>query len=345
MTFDSSNDTVAILYDIENAPFEMLDYTLGIARRFQPCRIIVVTDWDKVPEDQKRWERLRRRPGFTFRPVTRTYLGKNSLDNALYDSALVLYKDGVRRYFIITTDSDFVKIAEALNAGDKSYIIGVGTKQASETLRSAYDEFFCYPPEKPEKKTRKAKAEKSADKQEKTAKGKTAKNAKNAKNAKSEAKGEAKAAPNAKAGKGAKAAKAEKPAKATKATKTAKTAKATKEAKAETTKQELAKAAEIAAVEVQKAAKATKVTKETKGRKNAKAEKAAAAKPEKVAKQEKPAKAADTKAEAPAKAAPADTLTVRLPRTLQRDLERRKEEEGVSMDELVTYLLMRGITQ
>ncbi len=327
MTFDSSNDTVAILYDIENAPFEMLDYTLGIARRFQPCRIIVVTDWDKVPEDQKRWERLRRRPGFTFRPVTRTYLGKNSLDNALYDSALVLYKDGVRRYFIITTDSDFVKIAEALNSGDKSYIIGVGTKQASETLRSAYDEFFCYPPEKPEKKTRKAKAEKSADKQEKTAKGKTAKNTK------SEAKGEAKAAPGAKAGKGAKAAKTEKPAKATK---TAKTVKATKAAKAE----ELAKATETVAPEVQKTAKATKATKETKSRKNAKTEKVAAAKPEKAAKQEKPAKA-----EAPAKTAQADTLTVRLPRTLQRDLERRQQEEGVSMDELVTYLLMRGITQ
>ena len=332
MTFDSSNDTVAILYDIENAPFEMLDYTLGIARRFQPCRIIVVTDWDKVPEDQKRWERLRRRPGFTFRPVTRTYLGKNSLDNALYDSALVLYKDGVRRYFIITTDSDFVKIAEALNSGDKSYIIGVGTKQASETLRSAYDEFFCYPPEKPEKKTRKAKAEKSADKQEKTAKGKTAKNAKG------EAKGEAKAAPVAKTGKGTKAAKAEKPAKATK---TAKTAKATKEAKSE----ELDKATETAVSELQKTAKATKAAKEPKGRKNAKTEKAAAAKPEKAAKQEKPAKAAAAKAEAPAKAAPADALTVRLPRTLQRDLERRQQEEGVSMDELVTYLLMRGITQ
>ena len=332
MTFDSSNDTVAILYDIENAPFEMLDYALGIARRFQPCRIIVVTDWDKVPEDQKRWERLRRRPGFTFRPVTRTYLGKNSLDNALYDSALVLYKDGVRRYFIITTDSDFVKIAEALNSGDKSYIIGVGTKQASETLRSAYDEFFCYPPEKPEKKTRKAKTEKSADKQEKTAKGKTAKNAKG------EAKGEAKAAPVAKTGKGTKAAKAEKPAKATK---TAKTAKATKEAKSE----ELDKATETAVSELQKTAKATKAAKEPKGRKNAKTEKAAAAKPEKAAKQEKPAKAAAAKAEAPAKAAPADALTVRLPRTLQRDLERRQQEEGVSMDELVTYLLMRGITQ
>lgn len=46
MTLDSSNETVAILYDIENAPFEMLNYTLGKARRYQPCRTIVVSDWD-----------------------------------------------------------------------------------------------------------------------------------------------------------------------------------------------------------------------------------------------------------------------------------------------------------
>ena len=298
MTFDSSNDTVAILYDIENAPFEMLDYTLGKARRFQPCRIIVVTDWDKVPEDQKRWERLRRRPGFTFRPVTRTYLGKNSLDNALYDSALVLYKDGVRRFFIITTDSDFVKIAEALNSGEKSYIIGVGTKQASETLRSAYDEFLCYPPEKPEKQPRKAKAEKAAKDKKKDADAKSAKAAKKTETAK----------------------------KKTKATKAQDEADASQAQKKAATKKAATKKAQPKA-EPQKQTK-PETKKDAPAKKNADAK--AAAKPVKAQKKAEPPK-------------PADTLTIRLPRTLQRDLDRRKDEEGVSMDELVTYLLMRGI--
>ena len=45
MTLDSSTETVAVLYDIENAPFEMLDYTLGKAQKYLPCRMIVVSDW------------------------------------------------------------------------------------------------------------------------------------------------------------------------------------------------------------------------------------------------------------------------------------------------------------
>ena len=147
MTLDSSNDTVAILYDIENAPIEMLQYTIDKAQRYQPCRMIVVSDWEAHPE-QKRWDRLMQYPDFTFRQISRTFFGKNSLDSALYDSAQILYQEGVRKYFIITTDSDFVRIAESLNAQDPSYIIGVGTKQASEDLRNAYNEFFVYPPER-----------------------------------------------------------------------------------------------------------------------------------------------------------------------------------------------------
>jgi len=259
MTLDSSNEVVAILYDIENAPFEMLNYTLGKARRYQPCRTIVVSDWEARPE-QKRWEKLMRRPGFTFRQISRTYHGKNSLDSAIYDSAKLLYDEGVRRFFIITTDSDFVRIAEYLNSDTPSYIIGVGTKQASETLRNAYDEFMVYPPEEKEKKTaRKTKAVKDEAKQEK----KTAKAAKE-----------------------------------TTATKTAKTVKETKAAKT---------------AKMEKAVKTAKAAKVTKAEDNV--------------------------------ALSDGNLTVKLPRTLRETLQERQAAEGVSMDELVTYLLMRGMAR
>ncbi len=153
MTFDSNIETVAILYDIENAPFEMLDYTLGKARKYIPCRMIVASDWENRPE-QKCWNRLLRREGFTFRQIDRKVDGKNSLDYALFDTAIMLRDEGVRKFFIITTDSDFAKIAQVLKKGSvSSYLIGVGTSQASQVLRDAYDEFICYPPEK--KKTSK----------------------------------------------------------------------------------------------------------------------------------------------------------------------------------------------
>ena len=262
MTLDSSNEVVAVLYDIENAPFEMLNFTLGKARRYQPCRTIVVSDWEARPE-QKRWEKLLRRPGFTFRQISRTYQGKNSLDSAIYDSAKLLYDEGVRRFFIITTDSDFVRIAEYLNSDTPSYIIGVGTKQASETLRNAYDEFMVYPPEEKEKKpARKPKAVKDEVKQEK----KTAKAAKE-----------------------------------TTATKTAKTVKQPKETKA------------AKATKTEKAVKAAKTAKATKSEDNA--------------------------------ALSDGNLTVKLPRTLRESLQERQAAEGVSMDELVTYLLMRGMAR
>ena len=163
MTFDSSTETVAVLYDIENAPFEMLDFTLGKAQKFFPCRMIVVSDWEKHPE-QKRWNRLMTRKGFTFRQIDRKVDGKNSLDYALFDMAKILRDEGVRRFLIVTTDSDFINIAKMLRESETPcHIIGVGTEQASQLLRDAYDEFYCYPPVK----KKKAKGKKKEQEQEK----------------------------------------------------------------------------------------------------------------------------------------------------------------------------------
>lgn len=334
MTLESSNTTVGILYDIENAPFEMLNYTLGKARRFQPCRTIVISDWEERPE-QKRWEKLLRRPGFTFRQISRTFLGKNSLDSALYDSAKLLYEEGVRRYFIITTDSDFVRIAQMLNSKEKSYIIGVGTKQASETLRNAYDEFIVYPAEEKEtvrKKHTRKKAETAEEALEK-AEPKANKKAEPKKDVKSKKAKANKAEKNEKE-KSVKAAKQEKAAKAAKATKTTKTAKDAKTVKA-------AKPAND-----EQAASNTMA----KNAKSKAASQAAAEKPEQ-ANHVNPAAAAPSAAPAAkpehkekAAALPEGTFAVRLPKTLRKQLEARMQEEEVTMDELITYLLMRGLS-
>lgn len=332
MTLESSNTTVGILYDIENAPFEMLNYTLGKARRFQPCRTIVISDWEERPE-QKRWEKLLRRPGFTFRQISRTFLGKNSLDSALYDSAKLLYEEGVRRYFIITTDSDFVRIAQMLNSKEKSYIIGVGTKQASETLRNAYDEFIVYPAEEKEtvrKKHTRKKAETAEEALEK-AEPKANKKAEPKKDVKSKKAKANKAEKNEKE-KPVKAEKQEKAAKATKAAKTAKAAKTVKAAKTANDEQAAANAA-------------------AKNAKSKAAPQAAAAEKPEQASHVNPAAAAPSAApaakpehKAKATALPEGTFAVRLPKTLRKQLEARMQEEEVTMDELITYLLMRGLS-
>ncbi len=278
---DSSNDTVAILYDIENAPIEMLQYTIDQAQRYQPCRMIIVSDWEAHPE-QKRWDRLMEYPDLTFRQISRTFYGKNSLDSALYDSAQILYQEGVRKYFIITTDSDFVSIAESLNAEDPSYIIGVGTKQASEDLRNAYNEFFVYPPE------------------EKKAKGKAKKKEEQNTEVKNVAKKKSSEDKSAK----------QKPS----AEQTAKPAEAKKNTGNPPAK---------------KKAVTEKPTEES-------AKPAAKAKKKQTQKTTPPSDAVPTPAMS-------GFLTVRLPKTLRSSLEQKMLEEEVSLDELVTYLLMRGL--
>mgnify|MGYP000856297776 CR=1 FL=1 len=276
---DSSNDTVAILYDIENAPIEMLQYTIDQAQRYQPCRMIIVSDWEAHPE-QKRWDRLMEYPDLTFRQISRTFYGKNSLDSALYDSAQILYQEGVRKYFIITTDSDFVTIAQSLNVEDPSYIIGVGTKQASEDLRNAYNEFFVYPPEEKPVRSRAKKKEQS-----------TEVNTMAKKKASEDKNGQQK-------------------------------------------------------MTAEQSAKPTEVKKNTGA--SAKKKTSSATPVEESAKPAAKAK----KKQTPKSTPPSDVvltpamngfLTVRLPKTLRSSLEQKMLEEEVSLDELVTYLLMRGL--
>lgn len=225
--------------------------------------------------------------GLYVRQISRTYLGKNSLDSAIYDSAKILYQEGVRKFFIITTDSDFVRIAELLNSETPSYIIGVGTKQASEVLRNAYNEFFVYPPEEKKKETSKlTKKDGGKSMTEKT--GSETGQELEKKGRKKEKKG---------------AEKAEKP----------------------------ASEGSVSKGPARKSGKEQSSGKES--RKQGRSDRKTS-----VVREEPMAEKKDSSAEN-------GLLSIRLPRSLRRSLEGRREEEGVSMDELITYLLMRGLSQ
>jgi uncharacterized LabA/DUF88 family protein len=304
MTFNSSTETVAVLYDIENAPFEMLDYALGKARSFMPCRMIAVSDWEKIP-DQRRWNHLMQREGFTFRQIDRKVMGKNSLDYALFDMGVLLYKEGVRRFFIITTDADFVELIKALRKNDDpAYVIGVGTEQANHELREAYDKFYCYP----------AKHDKKKEELE----------------TKTDTPQEAKPAAKVKTEKAPK-----KVVKKTKAAAAAKTEKIKKTTSRKKKDEDVTKPKET----VRKAS--------VKGKSQAKDELQPANKakvPKTSRKTKSTAKTGRASTSKASSAAVSDAnLQVKLPKTLCENLQKRAQDENVDMDQLITYILMRGL--
>ncbi|WP_094604509.1 hypothetical protein SPSIL_052520 [Sporomusa silvacetica DSM 10669] len=137
------SDAVAILYDLENSSFEMLNYAVKKAKKYS-SDIRVASDWEM--EFSKRWNQLFARKDLSFIQVERKITGKNSLDYALFDAAVVLQQEGFKQFIIVTTDADFADIAKLLhNERVSTYILGIGGICCSEKLRASYDKFLYYP--------------------------------------------------------------------------------------------------------------------------------------------------------------------------------------------------------
>lgn len=308
MALGSSEDTVAILYDNENTPFEMLDFALKEAKRFLPCRLIVIADWDECP-DQKRWQKLMSRPGFTFRQIERTREGENSLDYALAATAMMMCREGVARFMFITNDADFADIAKALRQQNPDvFLVGVGAEQANQTLRAAYNMFICYKG-KQDKKTRKSKVSAAASSGDATPEI----DMKNYEND---------------------------DLKLQTSMPQQTTVVLSKGTQSKEKKQGRRKANSSETNAVQKSAKLTKVSKTSKVNKEAKDSK------EKVGKQvKKTVQVTDVSTVEKKQEGANGELAVRIPKTLHQQLMERAAQENVDMGQLVTFLLMQGISK
>lgn len=311
MALGSSEDTVAILYDNENTPFEMLDFALREAKRFLPCRLIVIADWDECP-DQKRWQKLMSRPGFTFRQIERTREGENSLDYALAATAMMMCREGVARFMFITNDADFADIAKALRQQNPDvFLVGVGAEQANQTLRAAYNMFICYKG-KQDKKTRKSKVSAATSSGDATPEI----DMKNYENDDLKLQTSVPQQAAVVLSKGSQA-----------------------KAKRTRYKSNSSEGKDV----VQKAVKTSKEVKVTKKAKESKEGKGKSGRQEKKAVQPKTVEIneADEKQNQDVNG----QLSVRIPKTLHQQLVERAAQEDVDMGQLVTFLLMQGISK
>lgn len=139
------SDTIVVLYDIENSSLEMLEFALEKARAINGAPIYVYSDWT-ICGRKKKWQDLFHRRQAIFIQIGRALGGKNALDKALFETALTLRAENIKNFVIVTSDTDFIKLAQKLRLDKDARVIGVGANIKDEKLKEAYDQFHCYAP-------------------------------------------------------------------------------------------------------------------------------------------------------------------------------------------------------
>lgn len=137
-------DKVAILYDIENTSYKMLAFAIKQAKKISN-NIIVVSDWD-MHSANPRWKQFFTDKRISADQVERRSTGENSLDYALFDAALNLHRDGINKFIVVSSDSDFSEAAKLFSDRSAVYIMGIGGICSNKLLRKSYDRFLYYPP-------------------------------------------------------------------------------------------------------------------------------------------------------------------------------------------------------
>lgn len=157
-------DKLAVLIDADNVPYagikEMLE---EIAKNGTPTIKRIYADWTKPTLSG--WKSVLLENAITPIQQYSYTTGKNSSDSALIIDAMdILYSDKVDGFCIVSSDSDFTRLATRLReAGMK--VIGFGEKKTPQAFISACNKFIYLEilknvqadsPRVPEKKTKAA---------------------------------------------------------------------------------------------------------------------------------------------------------------------------------------------
>ncbi|TXI87305.1 MAG: NYN domain-containing protein [Crocinitomicaceae bacterium] len=134
-------DKLAVLIDADNVPYanvkEMLE---EIAKNGTPTIKRIYADWTKPT--MSGWKNVLLENAITPIQQYSYTTGKNSSDSALIIDAMdILYSGKVNGFCLVSSDSDFTRLATRLREAGMT-VIGFGEKKTPQPLISACDKFI-----------------------------------------------------------------------------------------------------------------------------------------------------------------------------------------------------------
>ncbi len=136
-----ADDKLAVLIDADNVPYanvkEMLE---EISRNGTPTIKRIYADWTKPTVSG--WKKVLLENAITPIQQYSYTTGKNSSDSALIIDAMdILYSEKVNGFCIVSSDSDFTRLATRLREAGMT-VIGFGEKKTPKPFISACDKFI-----------------------------------------------------------------------------------------------------------------------------------------------------------------------------------------------------------
>jgi len=135
------DEKFAVLIDADNVPYayvkEMLD---EIAKYGNPTIKRIYADWTKPTVSG--WKNILLENAITPIQQYSYTTGKNSSDSALIIDAMdLLYSEKVSGFCIVSSDSDFTRLATRLRESAK-FVIGIGERKTPKPFITACDKFI-----------------------------------------------------------------------------------------------------------------------------------------------------------------------------------------------------------
>lgn len=142
MSLRDQNDLkLAVLIDADNVPFSNVKGMMEeIAKYGTPTTKRIYGDWTKLPD--KGWKSVLLENAITPIQQYGYTTGKNATDSAMIIDAMdILYSDKVDGFCIVSSDSDFTRLATRLRESGMK-VIGIGEKKTPNPFIVACDRFI-----------------------------------------------------------------------------------------------------------------------------------------------------------------------------------------------------------